>query len=66
MNNGCKQCAKLGSDELCIDCQIEQADADVWRAMNVLEMLKRRKRTLEGLEQLQKIKQERNSNGRHQ
>ena len=49
MNNGCKQCAKLGSDELCIDCKIEQADADVWRAMNVLERLK----------QQQKLKQER-------
>ena len=49
VDNGCIQCVKLGPDELCIDCQIEQADADVNRAMNVLERLK----------QQQKLKQER-------
>ena len=57
VDNGCIQCAELGgSDELCIDCQIEQADADVNRAMNTLEKLKREKQLLEELKQKHKFK----------
>lgn len=41
MNNGCPQCEKIKG--LCLDCQIEQADADVARAMRILEELKRKK-----------------------
>ena len=41
MNNGCPQCEKI--EGLCINCQIEQADSDLLRAMNRLEELKAKK-----------------------
>ena len=47
MTNGCNKCAELEFGELCLDCQIEQADSDVCRAMNVLEQLRRKKEQLE-------------------
>jgi len=46
MTNGCEKCAELEFGELCLDCQIEQADSDVCRAMNVLEQLRRKKEQL--------------------
>ena len=47
MINGCEKCAELEFGELCLDCQIEQADFDVCRAMNELERLRRKKQKLE-------------------
>lgn len=41
MKNGCPKCEKLPPDELCLDCQIEQADWEVLSAMNKLERLQR-------------------------
>jgi len=46
MTNGCPQCEHVDEDHLCLDCQIEQADSDVCRAMNVLEQLRRKKEQL--------------------
>lgn len=53
MSNGCPKCEKkrkeakwLNMDEkenLCIDCQIEQAEIDVLRDMEIVEKLKKRK-----------------------
>ena len=40
---GCSNCDILPDNELCLDCQIEQADADVARAMRILEELKKEK-----------------------
>lgn len=52
MTNGCPKCDELlkkpfqlsfyGSN-LCLDCQLEQADADVLKAMNRYEELKKKK-----------------------
>lgn len=42
MDNGCSKCAKLAFGEICLDCQIEQLDSDVCRAMNELEQLRQR------------------------
>ena len=43
MDNGCKKCALLDFDKLCIDCRLEQAEHDVLKAMNRVEELKRKK-----------------------
>ena len=53
VDNGCPKCEKLAEeywkrwgtfpDVLCLDCRIEQADADVLKAMNRLEELQKRK-----------------------
>jgi hypothetical protein len=42
---GCPKCDEAG--EMCIDCQIEQADANVLKAMNRLEELKAKKAEME-------------------
>ena len=47
MTNGCPQCEHVDEDHLYLDCQIEQADSDVCRAMNELERLRRKKQKLE-------------------
>ena len=51
MDNGCPECEKIkgpprypGDHGLCLDCQLEQADADVVQAMNRYEELKKRTR----------------------
>jgi len=46
MDNGCPQCAELEFGEICLDCQIEQADSDVCRAMNELERLQKQRTQL--------------------
>jgi len=43
MDNGCPKCALLDFDKLCIDCQLEQADADVLKAMNRRAELEQKK-----------------------
>ena len=53
MDNGCPKCEKIArdsflgdygfTDELCIDCRLEQAEHDVLKAMNRVEELKRKK-----------------------
>ncbi len=45
MINGCEKCAQV--EGLCLDCEIEQADADVCRAMHLLERLQKKKQKLE-------------------
>jgi hypothetical protein len=62
MQNGCPKCEKIHKENrstitawpmvLCLDCQLEQADADVLKAMNRVEEIK------------QKIKQEQNKKGK--
>ncbi len=47
MDNGCPKCKLLSFGEICIDCQIEEADSDVCRAMNLLERLRQKKQKLE-------------------
>ena len=54
MNNGCPKCAKIsgppkypGDHGICLDCQLEQADADVLQAMNRRAELERKKAKLE-------------------
>ena len=41
MDNGCPQCEQING--LCLDCQLEQADADVVQAMSRREELERKK-----------------------
>jgi len=41
MDNGCPQCEQING--LCLDCQCEQADADVVQAMSRREELERKK-----------------------
>jgi len=41
MKNGCPQCEEING--LCLDCQCEQADADVVQAMSRREELERKK-----------------------
>jgi len=41
MDNGCPKCEEI--EGLCIDCQLEQADADVVRAMRIREELEKKK-----------------------
>ena len=41
MDNGCPQCEEING--LCLDCQCEQADADVVQAMSRREELERKK-----------------------
>ena len=41
MDNGCPQCERING--LCLDCQLEQADADVAQAMSRREELERKK-----------------------
>ena len=50
MDNGCPECEKIkgpprypGDHGLCLDCQLEQAEHDVLKAMNRVEELKRKK-----------------------
>ena len=55
MDNGCPECEKLAIEKygnhivpfhltgLCLDCQLEQADADVLKAMNRYKELKKKK-----------------------
>ncbi len=43
MNNGCPECEKLGRDERCLDCQLEEADHQVCVWMNIREELERKK-----------------------
>ena len=50
MGNGCPKCEKIkgpprypGDHGLCIDCRIEQAEHDVFKAMNRVEQLKKEK-----------------------
>ena len=45
MDNGCPECEAIGG--LCLDCRIEQADADVSHAMNRLEELQKLKQEQE-------------------
>ena len=42
-DTGCLKCDLLPGDELCIDCRLEQADADVVQAMSRREELERKK-----------------------
>jgi hypothetical protein len=49
MDNGCPKCKKLAEDhvigeyfELCLDCQLEQADADLSRDMKLVEKIKKK------------------------
>jgi len=41
VDNGCPQCEQING--LCLDCQCEQADADVVQAMSRREELERKK-----------------------
>ena len=43
MDNGCPKCEKLGEYELCLDHRLEQAEHDVFKAMNRVEELKKEK-----------------------
>jgi len=43
MKNGCPICEQLAESEICIDCRLEQADADVVQAMSRREELERKK-----------------------
>ena len=43
MDNGCPKCEKLAINDLCLDHQLEQADADVLKAMNRYKELKKKK-----------------------
>ena len=43
MDNGCPICEQLAESEICIDCRLEQADADVVQAMSRREELERKK-----------------------
>lgn len=43
MDNGCPKCAVLDFDKLCIDCRLEQADADVCQAISRREKLEKEK-----------------------
>lgn len=43
MNNGCLKCGILSEFDICLEHQIEQADADVLKAMNRLAELKKEK-----------------------
>ena len=47
MDNGCPKCALLDFDKLCIDCQLEQADADVLKAMNKRAELEQKKEQID-------------------
>ena len=50
MDNGCPKCKKLTDDyifghtllDICLGCQLEQADSDVLKAMNKVEKLKQK------------------------
>ena len=42
MDNGCPKCEKLGEYDLCLDCQLEQAEATVLQDMNQVERLKKK------------------------
>ena len=41
VDNGCPQCEQING--LCLDCQLEQAEHDVLRDMNIVEQLKKEK-----------------------
>jgi len=41
MGSGCPECEDI--QNLCLDCQLEQADADVLKAMNRYKELKKKK-----------------------
>ena len=47
MENGCKKCALLDFDKLCIDCRLEQAEWRVMADMDDVERLKKEKTELE-------------------
>lgn len=53
-DTGCVKCDFLPPNEMCLDCQIKQVDADVSRAMNRLEELKRKKQEQYGTQNNQK------------
>ncbi len=40
MTNGCPKCEKLPMNDMCLKHQLEQADADVLKAMNRVEEIK--------------------------
>lgn len=42
MQNGCPECEKLPGGDICLDCQLEQAEADVLKAMNRVEEIKQK------------------------
>ena len=44
MDNGCPQCEQING--LCLDCQCEQADADVVQALTRREVLERRRKRM--------------------
>jgi len=43
MQNGCPKCEELAKMDLCLTHQLEQAEADVLKAMNRVEELKQKK-----------------------
>jgi hypothetical protein len=42
-DTGCMKCDVMPNNEICLDCQLEQADEDVVRAMRIREELEKKK-----------------------